>query len=156
MKKYIIQNWVLIAICVILAGWLISKIENEKVLSGKLDTFNVQLESYKLKDGKIVNTAKTVTYEKVPEKTELTKKFSEVKTIIKIQERLRVDTIRVVYRDSIPCDFDIKGNIVDKDYSVDYSSSNKGLSLYNLKVVDTIEIVTGVKKNGFLVKKQIL
>ena len=153
MKKYIIQNWVLIAICVILAGWLISKIENEKVLSGKLDTFNVQLESYKLKDGKIVNTTKTVTYEKVPEKTELTKKFSEVKTIIKIQERLRVDTIRVVYRDSIPCDFDIKGSIVDKDYSVDYSSSNKGLSLYNLKVVDTIEIVTGVKRKWLLGKK---
>ena len=153
MIKYLKNNWLLLLILLLLTCLLFVKCENEKVLNSNIKAMGSKIDYYKLKNGQLVNSAKTVTYEKVPEKTELTKKFSEVKTIIKIQERLRVDTIRVAYRDSIPCDFDIKGNIVDKDYSVDYSSSNKGLSLYNLKVVDTIEIVTGVKRKWLLGKK---
>ena len=150
MKNYLKNNWLLIIICIVMASMLFAKCENEKVLSGNLDTLNIEMQSYKLKDGKIVNTSKTVTYEKIPEKTELTKKFAEVKTIIKIVEKVRIDTVMVAYKDTIPCKFDRTGSIVKKHYSLDYKSTQKGINVSNLQLSDTLEIVAGTKRKWFL------
>ena len=153
MIKYLKNNWLLLLILLLLTCLLFVKCENEKVLNSNIKAMGSKIDYYKLKNGQLVNSAKTIIYQKVPEQSLLTKEFKKVNNIIKVIEKIQIDTVKVFYRDSIPCDFDIKGNIVDKDYSVDYSSSNKGLSLYNLKVVDTIEIVTGVKRKWLLGKK---
>lgn len=153
MIKYLKNNWLLLLILLLLTCLLFVKCENEKVLNSNIKAIGSKIDYYKLKNGQLVNSAKTIIYQKAPEQSLLTKEFKKVNNIIKVIEKIQIDTVKVFYRDSIPCDFDIKGNIVDKDYSVDYSSSNKGLSLYNLKVVDTIEIVTGVKRKWLLGKK---
>lgn len=152
MKTYLNRNWFLLLTVLILLSLLMSKCQQEKVLNGNLDSFKVQMESYKMKDGQLVNTSKTVTYTKVPEKTELTKQFVKVKTIIKIVEKVRIDTVNVVYHDSIPCNFERKGTVLNKDYSLDYKSTQKGISIANLSVKDSLEIVTGTKKKWFLGK----
>jgi hypothetical protein len=154
MKTYIQSNWILILLALILGSMLLSKCENEKLLTSNLDTFKVQMESYKLKNGQFVNTSKTVTYNKVPEKTELTKQFSKVKTIIKIVEKVRIDTVNVVYHDSIPCKFERKGSVITDNYSLDYKSTQKGISILNLSVKDSLEIVTGTKRKWFLGKER--
>jgi len=132
---------------------LYSKCENEKILSSNLETLNVKVNTYKLKDGKVVTTSKTTTYDKVPEKTELTKQFQKVKTIIKIVETVRIDSVMVVYHDTIPCEFERKGTVLNKDYSLDYKSTQKGLSISNLSVKDSLEIVAGTKRKWFLGKQ---
>lgn len=152
-RTYLKSNWFLLLTVLILLSLLFSKCEQEKVLNGNLDSFKVQMESYKLKDGRLVNTSKTVTYEKVPEKTELTKKFAKVKTVIKIQERLRIDTVYVSYKDSIPCSFERTGNVVNENYSLDYKSTQKGITIANLSIKDSLEVVTGTKRKWFLGKE---
>lgn len=110
------------------------------------------MNTYKLKNGQLVTSSKTITYDKVPKKTELTKQFSKVKTIIKIVERVRIDTVNVVYHDSVPCKFERKGAIVNEDYSLDYKSNQKGITIVNLTVNDSLEIVAGTKRKWFLGK----
>jgi len=153
MKNYIKSNWILLVIILVMVSMLYSKCENEKILSSNLETLNVKVNTYKLKDGKVVTTSKTTTYDKVPEKTELTKQFQKVKTIIKIVETVRIDTVNVVYHDSIPCNFERKGTVLNKDYSLDYKSTQKGLSISNLSVNDSLEIVSGTKRKWFLGKE---
>lgn len=153
MKTYLKNNWFLLLTVLVLLSLLVSKCEHEKVLNGNLDSFKVQMESYKLKDGKLVNTTKTVTYEKVPEKSELTKQFTKVKTIIKVVEKIHIDTVNMVYHDTVPFNFERKGAIVTKDYSLDYKSTHKGVTIANLSVKDSLEIVTGMKRKWFLGKE---
>lgn len=153
MKNYITNNWALLLLTLILASMLLVKCENEKLLRGNLDTLHVQVESYKLKNGQLVNTSKTITYQKVVNPTPLTKQFSKVNTIIKIVEKVRIDTVNVVYHDTIALPFERKGNVETKDYSLDYKSTHKGLSIANLTVKDSLEIVTGVKRKWFLGKE---
>jgi hypothetical protein len=150
MKTYIKTNWFLILTVLILASMLFVKCENEKLLTGNLDTLHVQMQSYKLKDGRLVNTSKTVTYNKVPNKTDLTKQFAKVNTIIKVVEKVRIDTVNIVYHDTITMPFERKGTVLTDDYSLDYKSTHKGLSIANLTVNDSLEIVTGTKRKWFL------
>lgn len=153
MKNYITNNWALLLLTLILASTLLVKCENEKLLTSNLDTLHVQVESYKLKNGQLVNTTKTVTYNKVPNGTPLTKQFAKVNTIIKIVEKLRIDTVNVVYHDTIALPFERKGSVVTEDYSLDYKSTHKGLSIANLTIRDSLEIVTGMKRKWFLGKE---
>jgi hypothetical protein len=147
MKEYVKQNWFLLFTVLVLLSIIITKQKNEKVLSGNPDVLNVKTESYKLKNGQVVNTSKTVVYNKAPEKTELTKQFSKVKTIIKIVERVRIDTVRLVYKDSIPCQFERTGSLVNSDYSLDYKSNQKGISITDFELQkDTTNIVFGEKR----------
>ena len=153
MKNYLKTNWILLIILLVLVSVLYSKCENEKILSSNLDTLKVKVNTYKLKDGQVVTTSKTTTYDKVPEKTELTKQFQKVKTVIKIVETVRIDTVNVVYHDTIPCNFERTGTVLNKDYSLDYKSTQKGLSISNLNVPDSLEIVSGTKRKWFLGKQ---
>lgn len=153
MKNYIKQNWFLLTILLVLTAILFSKCENEEVLSKNPDILNVKTESYKLKNGQVVNTTKTVVYNKSPEKTELTKQFTKVKTIIKIQERVRIDTVKVFYKDTIPCQFERIGTLVNNDYSLAYKSTQKGIDITDLSIPDSISIVTGTKRKWFLGKE---
>lgn len=153
MKNYIKSNWILLLIILVAVSLLYSKCENEKILSSNLDTLKIKVNTYKLKDGKVVATSKTTTYDKVPDKTELTKQFQKVKTIIKIVETVRIDTVNIVYHDSIPCNFERTGTVLSKDYSLDYKSTQKGLSISNLSVTDSLEVVAGTKRNWFLGKE---
>jgi len=150
MKNYIKSNWILLLIILIAFSMLYSRCKNEKILSSERDILKVKVNTYKLKDGKVVASTKTLVYDKVPQKTELTKQFSKVKTIIKIVERVRIDTVNVVYHDSVPCNFERKGAIISEDYSLDYKSTQKGITIANLTVNDSLEIVAGTKRKWFL------
>jgi hypothetical protein len=153
MKNYLTNNWVLVLLVLILSSMLLVKCENEKLLTSNLDTLNVQVESYKLKNGQLVNTTKTVTYQKVPNPTPLTKQFAKVETITKIVEKIKIDTVRIIYRDTIPCVFNKSGTIGDGNYSVNYKSSQKGIILSDLELKDTLSHVTGMKRKWLLGKK---
>jgi hypothetical protein len=151
MRTYIKTNWILLTTVLVLSSLLFVKCENEKILTSDLDILHIKMETYKLKNGQIVSSSETVTYEKVPNPTELTKKFAKPKTITKIVEVVRIDTVNIVYHDTITMPFERKGSIVSKDYSLDYKSTHKGISIANLAIKpDTVEIVTGMKRKWFL------
>jgi len=133
MKTFLKQNWYWIGIIIVLIASLFSKCENEKNTKKDSPQFT------------------TVTDKKeLPIHDTIIKKFHEIKTVTKYVDRLQIDTIKIVYKDSIPCDFNRAGYLKTKEYSFTYESNNKGFKLNNVIIEDSLLIVTGIKRKWFL------
>ncbi len=136
MKQFIKDNWYWIGIIIVLICALTSRCSNDKIQN---------------KDTVIY---KTVTSKKeLPIHDTIIKKFHEIKTVTKYVERLQIDTIKVAYKDSIPCDFERSGELKTKEYSFTYKSNNKGFAVNNMMLEDSLLIVTGIKRKWFLGKE---
>lgn len=153
MIKYLKNNWLLLLILLLLTCLLFVKCENEKVLNSNIKAMGSKIDYYKLKNGQLVNSAKTIIYQKVPEQSLLTKEFKKVNTIIKVIEKIQIDTVKVFYRDTIPFNFEKIGLIENDDYRMNYKINNKFLTLENITIYDSLNIVTGVKRKWFLGKE---
>lgn len=153
MIKYLKNNWLLLLILLLLTCLLFVKCENEKVLNSNIKAMGSKIDYYKLKNGQLVNSAKTIIYQKVPEQSLLTKEFKKVNTIIKVIEKIQIDTVKVFYRDTIPFNFEKIGLIENDDYRMNYKINNKFLTLENITIYDSLSIVTGVKRKWFLGKE---
>lgn len=139
---------------------LFQKCENEKVQLANVNALNAELKQYKLSDGQKAFTIETLKYNKSQLKNlvlakdqklrEVYKKFSNVKTITKEVTTTLIDTITIAYRDTIPCVFNKQDSIIKKDYSLNYNSTQKGISINNLKIPDTLRVITGEKRKWFL------
>jgi len=135
-KDKILGNIYWIVITLVLSSMLASKCSNEKAT--KKDT----------KEYKTVSSQKeALEVLQVPET--IVKKFNKIKTITKYRDRIKIDTIKITYKDSIPCDFLRTGEIKAKEYSFTYESNNKGLEVANFDIQDSLIIVTGTKRKWF-------
>lgn len=144
MKDFIIyktkQNWVWILIILVLCSMLASKCTNEK--STKKDTKEYTTVSTKKEALEVLQIPETIV-----------KKFTEIKTITKFMEKIRIDTIKIVYKDSIPCEFERSGELKTNEYTFMYESNNKGFEIDNFTIEDSLIIVTGTKRKWFLGSK---
>lgn len=159
-KTLKILPWVFLAILIFFL-WKEKKYNNEamdnyKALQGVVST-------YKLKNGDLVTSVNALTLNKKELKKlvlskdkqlkELVGKFSKPKKVIKYVDQLKIDTVEAVYNDPIPCSFNKIGTIEKKWYKFDYTSTEKGFSVVNFEISDTIRIVTGTKRKWFLGKE---
>lgn len=143
--KYIKENWALCLAVIILLGILAAKTYNEKLLKNTLKTVNSKTETYKLKDGRTANSVQTVYLDK-PQKTTLTKKFADVETQTQVVQEVVIDTVVIQYKDTVNTVFERKGTVLNEDYMLDYVSTQKGITIANLSLTDSLEIVTGTKR----------
>lgn len=140
MKEFIKSNWAWLGIIIVLVCALISRCSNDRIT--KHDT----------------PTHKTVTTKKEAVQSALipdtiVKKFTEIKTVTRYVDRIKIDTITIRYKDTIPCVFERSGAINEKEYSLTYQSNQNGLQLYNMRIEDSLLIVTGTKRKWFLGKE---
>jgi hypothetical protein len=151
------------AIILILISILYTKCESEKLQIANVSTLNTEVKLYKLKNGQLVVSKATLQYtnkqlkETVISKDavlkEMADKFSKVKAVTKIVTETKFDTILLPYRDSIPCVFNRKGRLQNKDYTIAYTSTQKGITIDFLSIPDTATIITGIKRKWFLGKQ---
>lgn len=80
----------------------------------------------------------------------LTKEFSKVNSIIKYKTLVRFDTIRITYKDTIPCIFKRSGKVKENWYSFTYASDQKGIKIDSLKTYTETTIINGFKRKWFL------
>jgi regulator of replication initiation timing len=160
MKEFLKKSWAWILSVLVLTSVIVTKTYNEKIQKKNVEALQSELTNYKLKDGTLVASNKSLLFENeqlnksLSEKDkELANKFSEVKTVTKIQEVLRIDTIKIVYKDSIKCNFRRVGNVKNKSYSLNYITTQKGIKLSNIVVPDTVTVITGKKRKWFLGKE---
>lgn len=160
MKEFLKKSWAWIASITVLASVAVTKTYNEKIQKKNVEALQSELTNYKLKDGTLVASNKTLLFNNEELKKslsdkdkELANKFSEVKTVTKIKEVLRIDTLKIVYRDSVKCNFRRVGTVKNKNYSLNYITTQKGIKLSNLVVPDTVTIITGKKRKWFLGKE---
>lgn len=159
-------NWkqtILYITVLALFAMLLSKCENEKLQLATIKALTQENTSYKLKNNQLVVSSKILIANNKKQAIEiigsnesikeLTNKFSKVKSITKYVEKLKIDTVKVVYKDSVPCTFEKQGNISNSDYSLNYKSNQRGISITDLVIENEITIVTGIKKKWFLGKE---
>lgn len=160
MKEFLKKSWAWIASLAVLASVAVTKTYNEKIQKKNVEALQSELTNYKLKDGTLVASNKTLLFNNEELKKslsdkdkELANKFSEVKTVTKIKEVLRIDTLKIVYKDTVKCNFRRVGTVKNNNYSLNYITTQKGIKLSNLVVPDTVTIITGKKRKWFLGKE---
>lgn len=162
-NKSKVANFILCGVCVLLLCLLFNKCQNENLQLANVDALNSQLTTYKLKNGQLVTSAKTLSYTNAQLKNsllgkdkvlkEVMDKFAKVKSVTKYVTNTKLDTIAITYTDSIPCVFDKDGAIFHEWYSLGYNSNQKGITITELSIPDSVAIVTGTKRKWFLGKQ---
>ena len=154
---------VLMIICLILLSQLFQKCESEKVQLANVDALNKQSEVYKLKNGQLVTSVENLQYTNSQLKNsllmkdkkvkELLDKFSNVKSVTKYVTNTKLDTIKLVYQDSIPCNFERVGSDLKEWYHIAYKSNQKGVEITELSIPDSVIVATGDKRKWFWGKR---
>ena len=80
-------------------------------------------------------------------------KFSNVKSVTKYVTNTKFDTIKLVYNDSIPCEFERIGSDMKEWYHIAYKSNQKGVEITELSIPDSVIVVTGDKRKWFWGKR---
>lgn len=153
----------LVIVCLILFSQLFSKCEDEKIQLANIEALNSEAKVYKLKNGALVTSVENLSYTnsqlkksilmKDKKVKELTDKFSKVKSITKYKTNTKFDTIKLVYKDSIPCKFEIVDSVLKEWYHIGYKSNQKGIEITDLIISDSVIIVTGEKRKWFWGKR---
>jgi len=159
-------NWKqigLYSIIVILLFFLSAKCESERVQIANVNALNTELATYKLKNGQLVISKDILVYtnkelrEKVLNKDailkELAKKTAVIKTVTRYVNKIRVDTVKEKYIETIPCLFERTGSIESEDYSLNYKSNQDGLQISDLAIDNNVSIITGTTRKWFLGKE---
>ena len=154
---------VLLIVCLILVSQLFQKCESEKLQLANVEALNSQSKFYKLKNGQLVTSVESLSYTNSQLKNsivmkdkkvkELTNKFSKVKSVTKYVTNTKFDTIKLTYKDSIPCNFEKVGSDFKEWYHIAYKTNQKGVEITELSIPDSIIIVTGDKRKWFLGKR---
>ena len=154
---------VLLIVCLILLSQLFQKCESEKLQLANIEALNSQTKVYKLKNGQLVTSVENLHYTNSQLKNsllmkdkkvkELVNKFSNVKSVTKYVTNTKFDTIKLVYNDSIPCEFERIGSDMKEWYHIAYKSNQKGVEITELSIPDSVIVVTGDKRKWFWGKR---
>ena len=154
---------VLLIVCLLLLSQLFQKCESEKLQLANVEALNKEAKVYKLKNGQLVTSVENLNYTNSQLKNsilmkdkkvkELVNKFSSVKSVTKYVTNTKFDTIKLVYNDSIPCEFERIGSDMKEWYHIAYKSNQKGVEITELSIPDSVIIVTGDKRKWFWGKR---
>ena len=154
---------VLLIVCLFLLSQLFQKCESEKLQLSNVEALNKEAKVYKLKNGQLVTSVENLNYTNAQLKNsilmkdkkvkELVNKFSNVKSVTKYVTNTKFDTIKLVYNDSIPCEFERIGSDMKEWYHVAYKSNQKGVEIKELSIPDSVIVVTGDKRKWFWGKR---
>ena len=154
---------VLLIVCLFLLSQLFQKCESEKLQLSNVEALNKEAKVYKLKNGQLVTSVENLNYTNAQLKNsilmkdkkvkELVNKFSNVKSVTKYVTNTKFDTIKLVYNDSIPCEFERIGSDMKEWYHIAYKSNQKGVEITELSIPDSVIVVTGDKRKWFWGKR---
>jgi len=154
---------ILLIVCLILLSQLFQKCESEELQLANIEALNSQTKVYKLKNGQLVTSVENLHYTNGQLKNsllmkdknvkELVNKFSNVKSVTKYVTNTKFDTIKLVYQDSIPCNFEKIGSDLKEWYHIAYKSNQIGVEITELSIPDSVIVVTGEKRKWFWGKR---
>jgi len=162
--KHKIINILLLALTVWLASQLAVTCQDNKRLSNNATASASQVKEYRLKNGQLVKSVSALQLtnselkgqilSKNEKLKEIARKFSNVKTVVKEVTKLQIDTIAITYKDTVPCVFERNGAIFHQWYSLGYNSNQKGITITDLSIPDSIMYVVGDKRKWLFGKKE--
>ena len=157
------KNTIIVIIIIFLLTFSLQKCQQHNTAVANIKALNSEISTYKLSNGQLVASKQSLEFTKLQledlviskdaELQDMANHFSKVKTVTKIVTVLKLDTIKVPFDVEIPCEFERNDIIDTKHYYFDYKLTNKGFSINNLAIPDSISIVTGTKRKWFLGKE---
>lgn len=117
--------------------------------TNRLSTQTASIKTLRLEQQEL----KDIVLAKDKQLTALTKEFSHVKSVVQYGQVTILDTIAIVYRDTVPCVFSKSGNIASKWYNLNYKSNNKCFTIDSLTLPNQATVITGFKRKWFLGKE---
>lgn len=154
---------VLLITCLLLVSQLFSKCESQKVQLANIDALNKELTTYELKNGRLVTSVENLVYTKEQLKKslimkdkkvkELIDKFSNIKSVTKFVTNTKFDTIKLTYKDSVPCNFERIDSVLKEWYHIAYKSNQKGVIITELSIPDSVIVASGEKRKWFWGKR---
>lgn len=78
----------------------------------------------------------------------LVKNYRKVIAAGNITQETRIDTVAITYRDTIPFVFDRDWSKIDNYYTISGSSSQRGITIDQLTIPNTLSFAIGNKKTG--------
>lgn len=84
----------------------------------------------------------------------LASEFHKIRTITKIKEVIKIDSVNVPFLVEIPCEFERLGKYdTDSHFKFDYVLNQSGFSLSNIEIPNTQTIITGTKRKWIFGKQ---
>jgi hypothetical protein len=162
-SKFIILLPYILAIALLISvSMLFSKCQNEQVQLASIHALQFENLTYKLRNGQLVTSQEVASLNQSQMKLEiaksktaleLSKKFHEVKTLTKLVQTIKIDTVQIAYKDSVPYNFEKKGVLIKNDYKLEYKSNQSGVTISNIEIPDSLIVITGIKRKWFLGKE---
>lgn len=141
MRNYIVKNWLLLSIILVLICISFADYSNRE--KTKQDTPKYTTVSNKKEALKVIYVHDTIT-----------KTFHEIKSITKVEQKIKFDTIKIPFKDTVNCIFERSGELKKEFYTIGYKVNNKTLEITRFDIVpDTLKIVDGSKRKWFLGKE---
>lgn len=117
--------------------------------TNSLNTKTASITTLQLQESQL----KKAILDKDKELTTLAKKFSNVKNIVHYSQEIKFDTIRITYKDIIPCLFERSGKVDSTWYSFAYKSNNKQFVIDSLTIPNRTIVITGFKRKWIFGKE---
>ena len=156
--------WIWMIIILVMFGIQLNMSSESRRVQNNNDKLRDSIRHYKLDNDQVVASKSVVEYDlaeaenRLKEQGEsmdlLSKKFATIKSTVKIVTITKIDTMTVAYQVPAPCDFTRTGSKDAKHYSFDYESNEKGFTVGNFRLPDTVSVVKGTKRKWILGKKQ--
>lgn len=83
----------------------------------------------------------------------LTKDFITLKSIVKVEQEVKIIEVPIMYKDTIPFKFEKVFNIKEKWYSIEGMSNQKGITISNLNLPNEQFLIIGEKREGIFKSK---
>jgi hypothetical protein len=153
--------YLIIMVLVVVLLLSVSKCSYNKTIHNKnLEALTDTLITFKNKIGTQTASIKTLRYnkqqlqnnllEKDAELATLAKQFTRINSVIKYKTVVKLDTLRVVYHDTIPSVFTRIGTVKEPFYNFTYTSTQNGFLIGSISIPNTATVITGTKRTWFL------
>ncbi len=96
------------------------------------------------------NQLKETILSKDKELSVLTKEFKSVTNVIKYRQLIKTDTIKIVFKDSVPCIFKKSGSLQSPWYSLKYNATHTGFTVDSLTISNQTTVINGFTRKWFL------
>ena len=158
-KNILWRNWLGLLIAVILAIFLFKSCENNKRLENNYKAANSKMISYESALGTqtAVQKVQELTINELRQTmsdtvAKLTKKFSKINSITEVKTITKIDTVKVSFKEPVPCAFVREGSEAQRWYSFKYKVTDKGFEIDSLKIPNQLIVATGLQRKWFLGK----
>lgn len=121
-----------------------------KVYKNKIGTLTASVNASELSNKQL----KELLLKKNDTLKKLASEFRQIRTVTKIKEVIKIDTVKVPFEVQIPCEFERFGKYnTDSHFKFNYSLNQSGFSVSDITIPNETTIITGTKRKWIFGKQ---